>query len=160
MKKYASSIICVLLALLAAGYWSQVTDTAEQTTVFPPDAAVTLFGQVHRQGKYPLKQGMTLKELVRQAGGVSQFANTKMIRVENSRIPVSTLRRLYYQASVRYNQAADVIIDHTPDWLGDLIPLLPETSPNVRTAVNLKGGEDTELQPGDVVIIRELTLNF
>jgi beta-lactamase regulating signal transducer with metallopeptidase domain len=40
-----------------------------------PEPAVTVFGQVKRQGKYTLKPGMTVKELLEMAGGLSDRAD-------------------------------------------------------------------------------------
>jgi beta-lactamase regulating signal transducer with metallopeptidase domain len=46
------------------------------------EPAVTIFGQVLRQGKYTLKSGMTLADLIQAAGGLSQRANTKEVTLE------------------------------------------------------------------------------
>jgi beta-lactamase regulating signal transducer with metallopeptidase domain len=40
-----------------------------------PEPAVTVYGQVKRQGKYTLKPGMTVKELLKMAGGLSDRAD-------------------------------------------------------------------------------------
>lgn len=39
-----------------------------------PKASVSIFGQVHRQGKYPLKSGMTVTDLIEQAQGLTDKA--------------------------------------------------------------------------------------
>ncbi len=41
----------------------------------PAEPAVTIFGQVKRQGKYPLKPGMTVKDLLNQAHGLTDRAD-------------------------------------------------------------------------------------
>ncbi len=48
-----------------------------QTTQASNEPAVTIFGQVLRQGKYTLKPAMTLGDLLREAKGLSERANTK-----------------------------------------------------------------------------------
>lgn len=52
----------------------------------PPQAigdepVFTIFGQVFRQGKYPLKKDTTLKDAMQSAGGVTAFADTTHIRL-------------------------------------------------------------------------------
>ena len=46
------------------------------------ETAVTVFGQVKRQGKYTLKPSMTVKDLIDQAGGLSERADASKIELK------------------------------------------------------------------------------
>lgn len=55
----------------------EVVPARPKPTPASDEPAVTIFGQVLRQGKYTLKSGMTLADLIQAAGGLSQRADTK-----------------------------------------------------------------------------------
>lgn len=48
----------------------------------PVESSVTVFGQVKRQGKYDLKPGMTVRDLIDQAQGFSDQANTTHVELK------------------------------------------------------------------------------
>ena len=56
---------------------SEVVPPKAQTPPASDEPSVSIFGQVPRQGKYTLKAGMTLGDLLRDAKGLSERANTK-----------------------------------------------------------------------------------
>ncbi len=61
---------------------SEVVPARPKPTPASDEPAVTIFGQVLRQGKYTLKSGMTLADLIQAAGGLSQRADTKEVTLE------------------------------------------------------------------------------
>lgn len=54
---------------------SKAVPLAKTETITPSEPEVTIFGQVERQGKYTLKPGMTVKDLLAQAQGLSDSAD-------------------------------------------------------------------------------------
>lgn len=61
---------------------SEVVPSKAKPVPASDEPAVTIFGQVLRQGKYPLKSGMTLPTLIQEAGGLSQRADMKEATLE------------------------------------------------------------------------------
>lgn len=61
---------------------SEVVPARPKQTPASDEPAVTIFGQVLRQGKYTLKSGMTLADLIQAAGGLSQRADIKEATLE------------------------------------------------------------------------------
>jgi len=71
---------------------------------------VTIFGQVMRQGKYDLKPGMTVKDLIDQAGGLSARADKTKAELIRGHDPFSSKLMLNLtQDSAKQLKADDVL---------------------------------------------------
>ena len=54
----------------------------------PPEPAVTVFGQVKRQGRYLFKAGMTVKDLLNEAQGLSDRADADVAELRRGNVSV------------------------------------------------------------------------
>jgi protein involved in polysaccharide export with SLBB domain len=66
-------VFFIIQALI--GEPTQLATKLKTAATNPAEPAVTIFGQVKRQGKYTLKPDMTVKDLLDQAGGLSDRAD-------------------------------------------------------------------------------------
>lgn len=150
----------ILLTVAACIYLALAYTEHQGEAPLPADASVTLFGQVIQQGKYPLKQGDTLKGLILKAGGFAQFAATNKVKVINPNASGTALKSWLGSIVEQYNSAAEKLISHAPDFLSDFIPTFSTSWFNCRALVNLKAGEDLHLMNGDVIIVPEKAVIF
>ncbi|GEP44256.1 M56 family metallopeptidase [Brevifollis gellanilyticus] len=56
--------------------------TPKTAAVAPTEASVTVVGEVKRQGKYTLKPGMTVKDIVAEAQGFNEQANSEQLQLK------------------------------------------------------------------------------
>ncbi|MEQ1748854.1 MAG: M56 family metallopeptidase [Prosthecobacter sp.] len=75
-------VFFIIQALI--GEPTQLATKLKTAVTNPAEPAVTIFGQVKRQGKYTLKPGMTVKDLLYQAGGLSDRADGSKTELKRS----------------------------------------------------------------------------
>ncbi len=84
--------------------------TPENIVAAPIESTVTVFGQVKRQGKYDLKPGMTLKDLIDQAQGLSEKADLSKVELKRGPPSSPTLLLLTFpEHGSKLLQAGDVL---------------------------------------------------
>ena len=126
---------------------------------------VTVYGQVGRQGEYPWKPGMTVRDVIlNDAGGLTQFANSKKIKVWDKNTTESLLHKLRSMAYEAVRPAEEILYEFWAQWslpgnAPDFGFIAPD--PIAKAIVNLRDPRsDFVLDPDDIVIVCEMLLNL
>ena len=107
---YKLLIECNLL--LKQGDLSQNLELRNGDKIYvPPNAAkVYAFGEVRKPGFYPYRDSMTLNDLIQMAGGLTEFANQKKVKIRRVGIPKEikvNLKDFYKNGALENNVPLD-----------------------------------------------------
>jgi polysaccharide export outer membrane protein len=81
-RKDDANVIRVNLETLQTGALTQNVTLQSGDTIFVPRAeTVFVSGQVYRPGEYPIRAGMTVRQLLSLAGGVTDRGSTRRIQI-------------------------------------------------------------------------------
>ena len=156
-------VLCGVLVVIGTAVWRWPAPHS-RVQVITGYESVTIYGQVQRQGRYDWKPGMTVRSLLAEAGGFSQFANTKRVKVhDRSRVagPLHRLHQWLHQTADRMDEALDELWDSLR-LPGDTPQLdVSKPSPPLKAVVNFRlPHADAALDPEDVVIVDEMLVSF
>ncbi|WP_147263237.1 hypothetical protein [Roseimicrobium gellanilyticum] len=131
----------------------------------PKSGMVKVIGAVAKQGEYPWQQGLTAKQLVTDAGGLTPFGFWKVqVYDVNPAWHVKLGRRTKGLLVTVVNWVDDSLDSmwetcHLPGESPDL--RMKKTPPSAKATVNLRvPAEDITLSPGDVVLVPERIVTF
>lgn len=118
--------------------------TVYSVTEFRPERFVAIGGSVRRSGQYPWREGMTLRDLVLEAGGLTEGAYLR--EAEIARVPASRSAR---------TTAETVRVPFDSSYLGDYVPGQPYRSPRGEASGAYRSAPEVELQPYDNVLVMQ-----
>lgn len=125
---------------------------------------VSLLGQVIHQGNYAWREGLTLEDLVMQAGGFQPFAAVRRIKVVDSTTSESLLHKLH---SAVYDLVAPLDKPINEAWEFCSLPWSPpdfdwlRPGPVAKAVIDFRSPRSQyHLQPGDMVFVDERLLNL
>lgn len=118
--------------------------TVFSVTEFRAPRYVAVGGSIRRSGQYPWREGMTLRDLVLEAGGLREGAYLR--EAEVARIPANRTARTTAQ-TIR------VLLDSS--YLGDYLPGKAYTAPIGEGAAAFRSAPEVVLQPYDNVLIMQ-----
>lgn len=118
--------------------------TVFSLSAFRPDRYVAIGGSVRRSGQYPWREGMTLRDLVLDAGGLLEGAYLR--EAEIARIPTSATAR---------TTAVTIRIPLDSSYLGDYVPGQPYVAARGEPTAPFRSAPEVELQPYDNVLVMQ-----
>lgn len=118
--------------------------TVFSVTEFRPARYVAIGGSVRRSGQYPWREGMTLRDLVLQAGGVTEGAYLR--EAEVARIPSDRSGRV---------TARTLRVPLDSSYLADFVPGKRYSAPTGEATAAYRSAPEVELQPYDNVLIMQ-----
>jgi|GEM_PF-2823904 len=159
MKIWITSAALILLGVF--GFWLA---QPEKPTGTPP-AAVVVYGQVITQGKFAIKPGMTITDAIKEAGGFAQFAKINKMKIVNSWAPEPRYKPLLRKIAESLEPVDYALANMWSDLnLPGDAPAFDFLSPPMhqRALVNMRDSTDarTILEPGDIVMVEEIKVNF
>jgi polysaccharide export outer membrane protein len=107
-------------ALLRQGDLSQNVELQNGDKIYVPSSSpkVAIFGEVTKPGHYPYRDGMTLSDLIQGAGGLTEYANEKKIKIKRVSLPkpINANLRAFYkdgqsEANVVLSEGDTVIVN-------------------------------------------------
>jgi len=118
--------------------------TVYSVTEFRPPRFVAIGGSVRRSGQYRWREGMTLRDLVLEAGGLREGAYLR--EAELARLPESRTGR---------TTAVTMRVPLDSSYLGDYVPDRPYEAPRGEAAGAYRSAPEIVLQPYDNVLIMQ-----
>ena len=118
--------------------------TVFSVTEFRPPRYVAIGGSVRRGGQYRWREGMTLRDLVLEAGGLVEGAYLR--EAEIARIPETRAARV---------TAVTMRVPLDSSYLGDYLPGRPYEAPQGEPAAGYRSTPDVLLRPYDNVLIMQ-----